>query len=318
MTKEKILSFDNGITYTHSTDKFEGPENVYVQKITYPLTLNLNVTHECNLECDYCIRQGGRLPSPSSEQLKTYLANLPIGRPFRLTATGGEPFVRKDIYEVIDYIAQQPWALGIISNGTVPIKFEKVPEQTRFEFSIDAIDSQTYFLQRGGTEKQYQRIIENIKEAKSKGYIVRTNVMLSRKNMDPVYIRRLVNGFADLNIDQVRLQKFVIPRGTIVDRDLLEKYQLKDEEYRAISAVAREVGKERGMGILVPQQNKQLSLGSVRVYPDGSVAVQTEDKPEQETIGNIGSESLEKCWSRQSDRLSETHLRYLIKPKRVI
>jgi len=318
MAKETILKFDHGITYTHITDKFDGPNDVYGQKISYPLTANLNVTHDCNLECDYCIRQGARLQSPTSERMVTFLGNLPVGRPFRLTTTGGEPFVRKDIYEVIDFASRQPWAIGIISNGTIPVKFEKIPENTRFEFSIDAIDPSTYHEQRGGSEKQYQQIIKNIKEAKSKGFIVRTNVMLSRNNMDPAYIRRLINGFADMNIDQVRLQKFVIPRGAQIDDDLLKKYGLTDEEYSSISEVARNVGRERNIGVLVPQQNKQLSLGSVRIYPDGSVAVQSEDKPDQEIIGNIGSESLESCWSRVGENVSEMHLRYLIKPKRII
>lgn len=271
MAREQVLKFDHGISYNHVTDKFDGPDDVYSHRVAYPLTANLNVTHDCNLECDYCIRQGVRQKSPNSETMATFLGNLPVERPFRLTMTGGEPFVRKDIYNVIDFASRQPWTLGIISNGTVPIKFEKIPENTRFEFSIDAIDPVTYHEQRGGTEKQYQQIVTNISEAKVNGFIVRTNVMLSRNNMDPVYVRRLINGFADMNVDQVRLQRFVIPRGAQIDEDLLSKYGLSDDEYTSISEVAREVGRERNIVVLVPQKNKQLSLGSVRIYPDGSI-----------------------------------------------
>lgn len=312
------LFYEHGISYTHISDKFTGPENIYDKKIPYPLTLNLNVTHDCNLACDYCIRQGGKAPSPSSELMKTYLTNLPVEKPLRLTLTGGEPFIRKDIYEIIDFTARQPWAVGIISNGTIPIEMKNIPKTTRFEFSVDAIDAQTYFKQRGGSEKQYQKIIENIKAAKNDDLIVRVNVMLSKNNMDHNYIEKLIDRFGNLGVDQIRFQRFVIPIGTTLDNDLLEKYQLKDNEYREIAMVAREMGYKKNIDILVPQQNKQLSLGSVRAYPDGNIAVQTKDEPDQEIIGNIGIESLEDCWSRETERLSEMHLRYLIKPTRII
>lgn len=169
----KTLAFPQGISYDFQSDRFDCAKNIEGIILPYPCSIVVNTSHECNLRCDYCFRRDGKMAPPSSEALNGYLANLPVGQPFRIVLSGGEPFWRKDIYDVIQRCACEPWATIVVTNGTFHIDYKALPKNIRFEFSLDAPNEIIYGSMRGGTPKQYQQLLQNVSDAVSRGYIVR-------------------------------------------------------------------------------------------------------------------------------------------------
>ncbi|RLG38856.1 MAG: heme d1 biosynthesis radical SAM protein NirJ2 [Candidatus Alkanophagales archaeon] len=89
------------------------PKNVYV---------NWNVTRACNLRCKHCyFSSGERMPSElSTEEGFSLLED--IRRTFgktRVTLGGGEPLMRKDIFEIISYGSKLSLSLSLATNGVL-------------------------------------------------------------------------------------------------------------------------------------------------------------------------------------------------------
>ena len=69
-----------------------------------PLAVHLEIVAECNLRCSHCF--AGELPkeaaSLTTEQLCRLFSELAAMGSFRLGLTGGEPLMRRDLFDVID------------------------------------------------------------------------------------------------------------------------------------------------------------------------------------------------------------------------
>ncbi len=68
-----------------------------------PLTVQMEVTHRCNLNCSFCFLEKSANSSLelTYEEIKEIIDQIP---PWSLlTFTGGEPFVRKDFFKILQY-----------------------------------------------------------------------------------------------------------------------------------------------------------------------------------------------------------------------
>lgn len=310
-----VKKYPFGITFDQATDKFDGPVNVYDRILEYPLNIIYNTSHECNLRCPYCFRRGSGLPPQSNEEILSDLNNLPIGKPMRLVLSGGEPFWRKDIYEVLDFCNKQPWEMVVVSNGTYKIDWTRIPKGVMFEFSIDAPNAKIYANTRGGTAAQYATLVENVKLAVKHGHRVRPCYLMARVNTTKEILEEIIDFSKQLGVPELRLQRFK-PWGG--GEALAKNYEFSQPEYVEICSRALEYAKKVGIRIRVPQNNRFLALGSIYVKPDGMVTLQFKDNKDQMTLGNLRNKTLEQIWEGFKDRYSKLHLKSLIKPKRLL
>lgn len=85
-------------------------------------TLTLEITRECNLKCEHCMRGDAQNVTMSKEMIEKILSQ--VGMVEHLSFTGGEPFLKPDLIEyVVDYIIQNNlniMSLGTVTNGAVP------------------------------------------------------------------------------------------------------------------------------------------------------------------------------------------------------
>ncbi|MCK9595037.1 MAG: radical SAM protein [Candidatus Omnitrophica bacterium] len=86
-----------------------------------PLTVNLLITDECNLNCSICSYQNKR-NSPgmqmSLEQVNGFIAACAKEKP-ALFFSGGEPFMRRDILEMLRTAKKYGLKCGINTNGSL-------------------------------------------------------------------------------------------------------------------------------------------------------------------------------------------------------
>ncbi len=88
--------------------------------LTGPLTVHLEVTEECNLQCTHCFAEAG--PSISGQLLGLHdldrlMRDMARMGSFRLGLTGGEPLMRSDLTEIIDLAAGHGLSPCLTTNG---------------------------------------------------------------------------------------------------------------------------------------------------------------------------------------------------------
>jgi SynChlorMet cassette radical SAM/SPASM protein ScmE len=87
-----------------------------------PKTLDIAITNRCNLRCLYCYHFGGAgevgddLPAREWQQFFEELNRCAV---MDVILAGGEPFMRKDLKEIIESIVANRMRFSILSNGTL-------------------------------------------------------------------------------------------------------------------------------------------------------------------------------------------------------
>jgi len=80
----------------------------------------IEVTKRCNAQCDYCYMKQEPDIELDTKQLKLIIDKLNDAGILSLGVTGGEPFIRKDILEILSYIIEKDFfEIVIQSNGTL-------------------------------------------------------------------------------------------------------------------------------------------------------------------------------------------------------
>ena len=135
------------------------------------MILALSITHRCNLSCRYCggierKYDGQKIKDISYEEI---CGLLEIGRKYRiknLTITGGEPFVRKDIFRILEYGAELGYAISILSNGTLinkdkAKKLSQISHIEQVRVSMESPEKETFEYYRGNGA--YEKVLTGLR-----------------------------------------------------------------------------------------------------------------------------------------------------------
>ena len=134
--------------------------------LTGPLAVHLEVTTTCNLSCRHCF--AGKLPRHEKtlllEEIEPIFVSMARMGSFRLGLTGGEPLLRRDLFEIIDLALSYGLHPCITTNGTLITEdIAKVFGKRDFiwlNVSLDGAAAASNDLIRGrGT---FDRVMENL------------------------------------------------------------------------------------------------------------------------------------------------------------
>jgi MoaA/NifB/PqqE/SkfB family radical SAM enzyme len=104
------------------------------------IKIEWNLGKRCNYDCSYCPKEIHDNTSPHTdiEILKTAIDKLvTLGKPIRLSFTGGEPSVHPKFQELIMYARFKGihW-ISVTTNGTRPYEFYRILPVDQYVFSI--------------------------------------------------------------------------------------------------------------------------------------------------------------------------------------
>jgi radical SAM protein with 4Fe4S-binding SPASM domain len=149
---------------------------VFAKKAITPEYVTLFVTQKCNLKCEHCFYW---------ESLNTNINALSLDEIEKISAsmndflflliTGGEPFLRKDLTEVVEvfYKNNNVRKMNIMSNGTLPERmlsrlkeiYNKCPDlYLTLYISFDGIGEQHSTIR--GVKDCYEKSIDTIRQIK--------------------------------------------------------------------------------------------------------------------------------------------------------
>ncbi|MCK5003971.1 MAG: PqqD family peptide modification chaperone [Candidatus Aminicenantes bacterium] len=239
-------------------DKRDGPEN-----------FDISLTGKCNLHCDYCFyaEEMHNRPDLSKEEWFSFFDELGSLAVRNLTLSGGELFVRKDLWEIIDNVIKNRMRYSILSNGTLITEdtlkhFEFGKRRSRLnsiQVSIDGSCAEIHDKSRG--EGSFVKAINGLRLLKDAGFPVTSRVTINRYNVDDL------ENITKLLLEDVGLNGFgvndAIPMGAGCDNQsditLLPAQQLNaikimhelDERYKGrINAAAGPLAKWKMYGEL--------------------------------------------------------------------
>lgn len=141
----------------------------------YLHSVDISLTNRCNLNCGYCCTESGKitLNEMNTEEIKKMIDNIIFFlKPKFINLSGGEIFIRDDIYEIIDYTRRKfKGVLSISTNGTL-IKEEKidflVKNMDLISISLDGYNEETVSNERG--KGVFSKVIKLITILKKKNF----------------------------------------------------------------------------------------------------------------------------------------------------
>ncbi len=163
-------------------DRFEGG-------LAAPICLTWELTYACNLACTHCLSSSGRrdpreLTTNEALALIDEIAAMQI---FYVNIGGGEPMVRRDFFDVIEYAVARRVGVKFSTNGT---RIDRRAAQRLasidyldIQVSIDGADEATNDRVRGrGSYAAARRAMDNLKDAKFGEFKI--SVVMTRENVE--------------------------------------------------------------------------------------------------------------------------------------
>lgn len=104
-----------------------------------PICLTWELTYACNLSCAHCLSSSGRRDpyELTTEQAKAVIDELQAMQVFYVNIGGGEPTIRPDFWELLEYSVTHQVGVKFSTNG-----FKITPERARWLAATDYVDVQ--------------------------------------------------------------------------------------------------------------------------------------------------------------------------------
>jgi pyrroloquinoline quinone biosynthesis protein E len=176
--------------------------------------LAIELTSYCNQKCGYCYNDyrddGGKsVGALPTEQLLAVVDKALTEVEFdHVTLTGGEPFARADIFDVMDVVKKHGVGIQIISNGgliTEAIAKRLAPYRPNFvQVTLNGASKEQHEAHVG--EGHYDKTLRGIALLKMHGVTVCGCIVISRKNANDV--GAILDQFRRLGIKSVALSRF--------------------------------------------------------------------------------------------------------------
>jgi SynChlorMet cassette radical SAM/SPASM protein ScmE len=292
-----------------------------------PKELDLCITGRCNLKCRYCFyadEMAARSDLTTERWLALFeeLGGLGVQR---LSISGGEAFMREDLFELIDGIIANKMRYSLLTNGTLvdaaTVKsFAVGKRRLRLDYIQVSIDgSRAEIHDQSRPPKSFDRALSGLRLLKEAGFPVVVRVTVNRTNLDdlPNVARLLLEdvglaGFATNEAEQMGSARcygdsMVLTRAE--RRRAMESLTALNEKYHGrISAAAGPLALARQFAGIeeslahgknsLPNRGKLCSCGGVfskmAVLHDGTM-VPCNLLPEL-TMGVVGLHSLSEAW----------------------
>lgn len=156
-----------------------------------PICLTWELTYACNLQCVHCLSSSGRrdpreLTTVEAEGVIDELADLQV---FYVNIGGGEPTIRPDFWQLVDYAVDHGVGVKFSTNGSridgAVARRLAATDYVDVQISVDGADAATNDAVRGpGSFATALRAMEHLHDAGFAGFKI--SVVMTRHNIAQV------------------------------------------------------------------------------------------------------------------------------------
>jgi len=153
-----------------------------------PICLTWELTYACNLQCVHCLSSSGQRDDRelSTAEAKRVLDELRDLQVFYINIGGGEPMVRRDFFELVEYSVASGIGVKFSTNGAF-IDAEKARRLASMDYldiqiSLDGVDAVTNDAVRGsGSYDMARRAMDHLAAANFGPFKI--SVVVTRQNV---------------------------------------------------------------------------------------------------------------------------------------
>jgi radical SAM protein with 4Fe4S-binding SPASM domain len=211
----------------------------YPQPTGAPITIVWNFTNICNLNCLHCHQDSSPMasgPELTTSQAFKVIDNMSDAGVAILTFSGGEPLLRKDLYDAVKRANDRGMLCTIASNGTLmtretATKLAKAGIR-RVEIGLDGATAETHDFLRNKSGS-FEATIEGIRNCADLGFNeIATTMTLHSKNINE--LEQTIELAEKLGATRFYLNR-LIPAGRGVDACYLDV--TREEKIKSLEAL---------------------------------------------------------------------------------
>ncbi len=263
--------------------------------LSNPLSVCWQITKRCNFTCAHCIANAqankeGYYEMNTSE-VKSTINKLVDAGVVRSDFTGGEPLLRKDILEIIDYATKKGVYCVLTSNGSIYSKEIQdclKRNESLIQISVDG-DKTVHEGLRG--KDNYGRTIKNLIKYTKAGIKTRINFTVTKQNVHLIdYIYKIAK---DNKVSRL-MYIFIAPQGRCYSHE--DKYCLTGKAFEEARKKVRKI-QDKGDQPHITVHNYIINNQSCfLIEPNGDVISQGYSQDDCIYSGNILTDSVKKIW----------------------
>lgn len=193
--------------------------------LSAPVSVRFDLTNECNLSCKHCRANGSpeNFTSLDNGIIKELIREMSEMNVFKLKISGGEPFIREDIFEILNLAEEKIQKPSIVSNGILldEKKIQKL-ENTGVKdiaISLDGMKETHEKIRGKGT---FEKTIDAIKLLVKGEFNVTVVTTLSKINMKDY--KKLAKFTYELGVGKLSASNLMpYGRGAEIENKMLDK-----------------------------------------------------------------------------------------------
>ncbi len=199
-----------------------------------PTTVKWEATHSCNLNCKHCLANAGckidnELSCSEVIDLIDQCVDLGIQN---FGILGGEPLLRADIFDIIEYLEKCPLNVTISTNATLidDSFIERISKSKirSFSVSVDGLECEHDYLR--GKKGSFNKALDGIKRLKRINKRVSVLMVVTRQNINQIY--DVMSEMKKLGVNKFGIND-LLPFGRGKD---IEEYCITQEQYEELAA----------------------------------------------------------------------------------
>lgn len=175
-----------------------------------PVNVTWEISLKCNLRCVHCLSNSGNVIKDelNTAECMKLIDDLTALKVFQVNIGGGEPFIRDDFIELLDYSHKKGLVTCVSTNGialdnSIAERISSM-DMLYLQVSLDGADEETNDSIRGkGT---YRKILNAMEALAANGVKFSINTVLTRINFDQLETLRALAGQygAELRVSRFR------------------------------------------------------------------------------------------------------------------
>ncbi len=267
----------------------------------FPMSFSIEPTNRCNLNCPECPSGLGELTRPlgllSFEKFKAWINQIKDHAFYVQLYFQGEPFINKDLPEMLNYAREQNVYTSISTNGLLlnekNIKQILDSPPDKLIFSIDGLDEETYQNYRIGgkfedVDKSFRMFMKEKKKRKQKKPFVEFQFIVMKQNEHQIDdVKKYAK---ELGVDKVALKTMQVSSYEsalhyLPNNKKYSRYKIENGTFK----IKKKLG------------NRCFALWRTSVITwDGIVVPCCFDKDANYKLGNITQNNFSEIWNNKN------------------
>lgn len=263
-------------------------------RLSNPLSLCWQISKHCNYHCPFCLSGEQNTNDLPLEDMMKIIDILSERNVIRIDFTGGEPLLRPDVCEIIEYASAKGIETLVTTNGS--IYSEKIANTLLNTNSLllISLDGNKEVHDRSRGDGAFEKAVSSIKKYRDFGIPIRVNYLIRKDNLDQIeYIYELVRS---LNVPRL-FYIFIAPQGRAYqDQSLLLSKEEHETYFKLIQNMKR---KSEDFPFITIQDYSKIGNyhSCFLINSEGNAVSQGYSDNECVVVGNILSDGLDKCWN---------------------